>query len=72
MKTYVVEYKMTSFGDVKTVQVEAANAVEAYQIATYETIVQKEHKLPYSSWISAMIHKNGRWHCFNNHEGKAY
>lgn len=70
MKAYTVNYKMNVGAEVKQIIVLANNKWEAYDKAEYEAIPEKEGEVPYSAWVWAVTHNNGRYQTFNTFEGK--
>lgn len=72
MKRYLVEYKMHSAGEVKTMSVHAKNKEEAFERATFDLIPLVELEHPFSSWVASRIYENGRVQRFNTFEGKPY
>lgn len=73
MKAYYVKYLVNgSYEDVQGVQVLAHTKEEAYNIATFDLIPEKEGKVPYSSWVSSVTYNNGNVHYFNTCDGLAY
>lgn len=70
--TYHVRYRNWSNGEEKGIDVIASNKADAYDIATFEVIPEKEGSLPYSSWVSSVTYNNGNCHYFNTIEGLPY
>ena len=70
--TYNVEYRMFAHDQVKSVDVIARNKEQAYQVATFEVIPEKEEMTPYSAWINSVTYKNGKTRFFNCFEGNAF
>lgn len=69
---YTVLYRVWSSGEVKRIHVIASSKAEAYDIATYEAIPQKEGEPPYSAWVDNVTFSNGNVRYFNTSEGNAY
>lgn len=72
MKHYDVRYKLHSAGEIKNIAVLASNKAEAYDVAVYEAITEKEGMYPYSAWVAGVTHRNGKYQIFNTHEGNPY
>jgi len=73
MKAYYVRYLVNgTYEECKGIQVPAHNKAEAYDIATYELIPQKEGRVPYASWVSSVTYNNGNVRYFNTCDGLAY
>lgn len=69
---YAVRYRMWGGDTEHLICVIASSAPEAWDTATYEEIVKKEGKLPYSAWVSSVTYQNGNVHYFNTCEGLPY
>lgn len=73
MKAYYVKYLVNGvYEEPKGIEVHAHNKAEAYDIATYELIPQKEGRVPYSSWVYSVTYNNGNYREFNTCDGLAY
>lgn len=71
-QVYTVEYKMLDADKVKQISVIASNKADAWDVATYELIPEKEGEMPYSSWVYSVTYQNGNYKRFNNFEGNPY
>lgn len=71
MKAYTVEYRLIG-SEVEKVVILAKDKYDAWVKATFEEIPAKTGEHPYSSWVSAVTHNNGRYQTFNTFEGKPY
>lgn len=69
---YTVSYRVWSSGEVKRIHVIASSKAEAFDVAIYEAIPQKEGKHPYSAYVDNVTFQNGNVHYFNTSEGNAY
>ena len=70
---YCVKYKMNDCSeDPRTVYVCAKNKADAYDVATFEVIPEKEGCIPFSSWVYSVTYQNGHYRRFNTCEGLAY
>lgn len=72
MKTYIVRYKISGSPETGEIIVKAKSKADAYIIATYEAIPEAVGEMPYSSWVYAVVYKNGRVQHFNTCEGLGY
>lgn len=72
MKAYYINYKMHQHGEELGIDVLAKNKEDAYDKAVYESIPNREGRLPYSAWVSSVTYQNGNHKRFNTHEGKRY
>ena len=72
MKAYCIKYKMNQFGEEKAICVVSNTKADAYDIAVYENIPQKDGSVPYSAWVESVTYKNGNCKKFNTHEGRLY
>jgi len=70
--SYHVCYRNWSNGEEKWIDVVASNKADAYDIATFEAIPEKEGSIPYSSWVESVTYNNGNYHRFNTSEGNPY
>lgn len=70
-KIYWVKYRLWGYEE-KGIQVCAKNVAEAYDIAVYELIPEKEVESPYSAWVDNVTYANGNVKYFNSFEGKRY
>lgn len=59
-KTYSIRYKMHEADAVRNVCIVASNKYEAYELATYESIPEKEGSLPYSAWVANYTTQAGK------------
>lgn len=69
---YTVAYRMYWSAKEQHIDVIAASKAEAYDLATYERIPEKEGKIPYSSWVLSVTYQNGNCRHFKTCEGLAY
>ena len=72
MKAYYINYKMLPCGEEFGIDVLAKNKEDAYDKAVYESIPNREGRLPYSAWVSSVTYNNGNYKKFNTHEGNPY
>lgn len=72
MKAYYVRYKMHDCSEVRGIDVLARNKADAYDVAVYEAIPQREGRVPYSAWVSSVTYSNGNCTRFNTCEGLPY
>ena len=72
MKTYTIMYRMHSAANTRIIRVSAQNRMEAYDIAVYEAIPEREGCCPYSAWVTSVTYANGCRHGFNTIEGWPY
>lgn len=71
-RMYTVAYSMF-FGDTERhIDVLADCKENAYNIATYEAIPQKEGSHAYGVWVKSTTYRNGTVHEFNTFEGKRF
>lgn len=64
--TYTVEYYLNGiYEDMKIIDVVASSKAEAYDKAVYETIPEKEGRIPYGAWVRSVTYKNGNHKVFN-------
>lgn len=66
---YTVRYKTSKESYICVV---AGSKAEAYEIAFYEAIPEKEGELPFSAWVESVTYQNGNQKFFNTSEGNAY
>lgn len=71
-RTYTVAYCLFQFDKEHEIQVVADCKEDAYNVAVYGAIPQKEGEHPYSAWVKNAIQKNGRVHEFYTFEGKRF
>ena len=67
---YYVSYKMFNVDRVRGIDVLASSKAEAYDMAVYTLIPQKEGEPPYSAWVKSVTYNNGNYRQFNTFEGK--
>ena len=70
--THSVHYKMHSADRERLIDVVAGNKEDAWDLAVYERIPEKEGSLPYSAWVASVTYNNGKYKTFNTFEGKPY
>ena len=71
-KIYNVQYMMNSWDTAKNIIVLARNKEEAYDIAMYDMIPEKELYTPYAAWVSSVTYQNGNYKKFNTSAGNPY
>ena len=72
-QTYNVQYKLWGVSEIRSVDVIASSKAEAYDVAVYERIPEKEQgEFPYSAWVNSVTSQNGNWTHFNTFEGNPY
>ena len=69
---YTVKYRMYGAADEKSISVIASSKADAYDVAAWDLIPEKEGNYPYSAWVSSVTYNNGNCHYFNTSEGNAY
>ena len=72
MKSYTVEFKLHSAGEVHRIILLAENKEYAYDRAVFEEIPKATGEQPYSAWVQSVTYQNGNCRTFNTHEGKPY
>ena len=72
MKQYTVAYRMYKHEIERTIIVKARNKQEAYRIAAYKDIPNKEGCQAYSVWVYGVTYNNGNYKSFNTIEGMSY
>ena len=65
---YTVEYLEYFSSNVKSIEVNAKNKIDAYDTAVYKVL----DTIPYSAWVSKVTYKNGSSRSFNTFSGKPY
>lgn len=70
--SYWVEYKMYEGDKVQGIAVVASNKADAWDVATYEAIPDKEGQCPYCAWVDNVTYNNGKQRFFNTFEGNPY
>lgn len=70
--TYHIDYKLFQFDKIKTIDVAAKSKKEAYRIAAFELIPEREGEYPYSAWVDSVTYQNGNFRQFNHFEGFPY
>lgn len=75
MKTkhrYTVNYRMSQFGEQKSITIYESSKELAYDQAMWLMIPGEEGTYAYSAWVADVTYKTGRTHTFNTSEGNAY
>ena len=72
-RIYIVDYKMYEAAEVKEIKVNATSKEDAYDVAAYYEIPDKEDgDCAYAIWVDSVEYGNGNIHRFNTFEGKPY
>lgn len=70
---YTVCYKIRGSREIeKKIDVIAGNKSEAFDVAFYEAIPEKEGEMPFSAWVKCVTYQNGNTKHFNTSEGNPY
>ena len=72
MKSYYINYRLHSAGEVKGVDIPAQNKAEAYDKAVFEEIPKRDGETPYSAWVHSVTYNNGNYRTFNTFEGNPF
>lgn len=72
-RTYTICYTMSKYDTEREIEVKGARTNhEAYDLAVYRGIPEKEGRMPYGAYVDHVICKNGKKIQFNNLIGKPY
>ena len=71
--TYHIGYQLGGVWDLERgIDVVASSRSEAYDLAAYAAIPEREGTMAYAVWVESVTYQNGNYRRFNTSAGNAY